>query len=150
MWAVSEKHPDVARVLMQAGADVRRHSAGGFTPLLFAAREGDIGSGRLLMASGAGCDGDGTRRRDASAPGGRQRSGGAGDGRFPKTGSLRLTLSQSGEAVSGILTIEVPAPSSSDIAFFTTASIPVTGTVSSAGEFAIERIGDPRRDDARK
>jgi ankyrin repeat protein len=78
MWAVSERHPDVVRELLEAGADVHARSKtssryvllccqdfqsdseggaytqeGGFTPLLFAAREGDIESATRLLAAGA-------------------------------------------------------------------------------------------------
>jgi hypothetical protein len=58
-------------------------------------------------------------------------------GRFPRTGSLRLTLSQSADEVSGVVTIEVPSPSSSNIASFTTAAIPLTGKLSSARELRL-------------
>ncbi len=77
MWAVAQKHVDVARVLIDHGADVRARSRitrvlvnranptdiytavvgtvsqGGSTPLLFAARQGDVESASLLLASGA-------------------------------------------------------------------------------------------------
>jgi ankyrin repeat protein len=78
MWAVSERHPDVVRELLEAGADVHARSKtssryvllccqdfqgdseggsytqeGGFTPLLFAAREGDVESATRLLAAGA-------------------------------------------------------------------------------------------------
>lgn len=77
MWAVSRKHLEVARLLIARGADVRARSRlmrvavnranptdiytaavgtvsqGGSTPLLFAARQGDVESARLLLASGA-------------------------------------------------------------------------------------------------
>ena len=53
MWALEEAHPDVARLLMEHGADVRAKSKGGFTPLLFAARVGDIGSALVLLEAGA-------------------------------------------------------------------------------------------------
>ena len=78
MWAVAERHPDVVRELLAAGADVHARSKtssryvlmccqdfqgdseggdytpeGGFTPLLFAARVGDIESATRLLAAGA-------------------------------------------------------------------------------------------------
>ena len=78
MWAIANRHPDVTRVLLEhgAGVDVRTtvvrqlrgtgersttspsgatyFDAGGFTPLLFAARQGDVDSARLLLDAGAG------------------------------------------------------------------------------------------------
>jgi ankyrin repeat protein len=76
MWAVAAKHAAVAKALIDRGADVNARSrvletfdhlkveyygkdvhypaqAGGFTPLLFAARVGDIESARVLLAAGA-------------------------------------------------------------------------------------------------
>ena len=53
MWAVAEANPGVAKVLIEKGADVHARSAGGFTPLLFGARKGDIASVRTLLAAGA-------------------------------------------------------------------------------------------------
>lgn len=76
MWAVAEKHSGVVRVLLDHGADVHARSIvwrefvlraslvkghskgqwierGGSTPLLFAARGGDIDSARILLAKGA-------------------------------------------------------------------------------------------------
>ena len=75
MWAVAQQHADVARTLIEHGADVRARSDvwhqlentagntnasgdfemahGGSTPLLFAARHGDIETARVLMAAGA-------------------------------------------------------------------------------------------------
>ena len=54
MWAVAEKHTEVARVLVERGADVHAHSTTGFTPLLFAAQQGDMDSARMLLEAGAG------------------------------------------------------------------------------------------------
>lgn len=81
MWAAAERHSDAVRVLIEGGADVTARSAirhvfvsagfeptapdsdkqrsifevdfGGYTPLLFAARSGDVASARFLLAAGA-------------------------------------------------------------------------------------------------
>ncbi len=63
MWAVAEKHSDVVQALIEHGADVHAftnartdiydRTLGGFTPLLFAARVGDLQSARILLAAGA-------------------------------------------------------------------------------------------------
>jgi ankyrin repeat protein len=53
MWAISERHSKVAARLVERGADVRARSTGGYTPLLFAARVGDLESARLLIDAGA-------------------------------------------------------------------------------------------------
>ncbi|MBI2822692.1 MAG: ankyrin repeat domain-containing protein [Acidobacteria bacterium] len=53
MWAVMERHPDVAGLLIEHGADVHARSRGGFTPLLFAAQRGDADSAAILLAAGA-------------------------------------------------------------------------------------------------
>ena len=85
MWAVSEGHADAARLLIGAGADVNARShyvaaangrgfegrtpianrtdarpedfaSGWLTPLMLAAREGDVGLARILLAAGADID----------------------------------------------------------------------------------------------
>ena len=78
MWAASENHVDTMQLLIEAGADiqarsqtVRRHvlmccqvyegdkgseadvDEGGFTPIIFAAQQGNIDSARLLLKAGA-------------------------------------------------------------------------------------------------
>lgn len=77
MWAIAAEHPEVARLLIEHGAGVRARSHqfkmdgftpmmiegyganvqatpnGGFTPLLFAARAGDLETVRLLLDRGA-------------------------------------------------------------------------------------------------
>ena len=81
MWAVANRHPAVVEVLLAAGADIHARSQvryrvynmggnrsagsassgipleevpiGGSTPLLFAARSGDLESARLLLDAGA-------------------------------------------------------------------------------------------------
>ena len=75
MWAVAQEHPEVVKVLLAHGADVRARSEawtdvmavvphghldynkaiphGNDTPLLFAARVGDLASAKLLVAAGA-------------------------------------------------------------------------------------------------
>ena len=56
MLAASGRHPDVVAVLLARGADVEARSRLGFSPLLFAAREGDLASARRLVAAGADVD----------------------------------------------------------------------------------------------
>jgi len=53
MWAISERHSNVARRLVERGADIQARSTGGYSPLLFAARAGDLESATMLIAGGA-------------------------------------------------------------------------------------------------
>ena len=73
MFAATENQPEVARLLIEHGADVNAHSRrfefgklkeasggalmeraeGGMTPLQYAAREGNVETGRVLIAAGA-------------------------------------------------------------------------------------------------
>lgn len=75
MWAAAQKHPAMIELLVARGADVNARGAvrnwerkvireprpkdmnqGGFTPLLYAAREGCIECARALLAGGADID----------------------------------------------------------------------------------------------
>jgi ankyrin repeat protein len=53
MWAAGEDHGDVIKTLVETGADFKMRTAGGFTPLLFAVREGRMGATRALLELGA-------------------------------------------------------------------------------------------------
>jgi ankyrin repeat protein len=53
MWALSERHAAVAEELIKGGADIHSGSKTGFTPLMFAAQQGDVDSGRILLRAGA-------------------------------------------------------------------------------------------------
>ncbi len=81
MWAAAQGHTEVARLLIAAGADLEARSMirprlmfshrsnggafdsgfmeklGGFSPLLFAARQGHVDMAQLLLSSGADVDG---------------------------------------------------------------------------------------------
>ena len=54
MWAVGgrDQHPEVVQALLEHGAAVNVRSRGGFTPLLFAARQGDVAATKLLVEAG--------------------------------------------------------------------------------------------------
>ena len=53
MWAVSEPHPEIVRLLLAAGADPRASTIKGFTPLMYAARNGDVATAAALIAAGS-------------------------------------------------------------------------------------------------
>ena len=52
MWATTESHEDVVRLLLDSGANANPSTTDGFTPLLFAAGNGDIELATQLLAGG--------------------------------------------------------------------------------------------------
>lgn len=94
MWAVSERHPDIVRLLVERGSDLNAKSnfvpsasgrgfegtapvapkanqpteefaSGWLTPLMFAARENDVESARILVQAGADVNAVGGDGKDA-------------------------------------------------------------------------------------
>ncbi len=53
MWAAANRSADIVKLLLDHGADARARSTRGFSPVLFAAQQGDVESGRLLLRAGA-------------------------------------------------------------------------------------------------
>jgi ankyrin repeat protein len=53
MWAAAEKHPEIAKVLIDHGADINARTKTGFTALTFAAQSGDVKSAEMMIAAGA-------------------------------------------------------------------------------------------------
>ena len=56
MWAAAEGHVAVVQELIAAGADVHARVPSGFTPLLFAVREGRLDAARVLLQSRRRCE----------------------------------------------------------------------------------------------
>ena len=56
MLAVAANHTPVARLLLETGAAVSARSANRFTPLLFAAQQGNLETADLLLSAGADVD----------------------------------------------------------------------------------------------
>ena len=52
MWAVSESHHEIVRMLLGRGAEPRAFTADGFTPLLLAAADGDLAMAETFLAAG--------------------------------------------------------------------------------------------------
>lgn len=52
MWAIGEGQPDLAKLLLDAKADVQAVTTDGFSALTFAARAGDVDTAKLLVAAG--------------------------------------------------------------------------------------------------
>lgn len=53
MWAVAENHLGLVQALIEHKADVNARTKSGFTPLRFAAQQGNLESARMLLAAGA-------------------------------------------------------------------------------------------------
>ena len=100
MWAAAERHSNVIRLLIEAGANPRAHTKKGFTALHFAAREGDIESVRQLLASGVNVNvrslpetpADPGRGKEESS-GGRSASGTAAAAAAPRGPGYQATIS---------------------------------------------------------
>ena len=56
MWAAARDNEAATEALIETGATVHARSRGGFTPLLFAVREGNINTLHVLLAGGADPD----------------------------------------------------------------------------------------------
>jgi uncharacterized protein len=52
MWAVADRFPEIVKVLIEAHADVHASTTNGFTPLLYAAQNGDIDMAKTLILAG--------------------------------------------------------------------------------------------------
>ena len=68
MWAAAEGHAEFIRALVAHGADIRARSNGGFTPLLFAVREGKIPAVKALLEAGAALNESLPTRRGGETP----------------------------------------------------------------------------------
>lgn len=53
MWAISDRRDDITQFLLDHKADVHRSTIRGFTPLMLAARNGDIDTAKRLIQAGA-------------------------------------------------------------------------------------------------
>ena len=60
MWAVAERRLDIVRALVEQGADVHPRRQQAFSPLIAAARNGDIETAEVLLAAGARVDDTGS------------------------------------------------------------------------------------------
>lgn len=56
MCVVSHGHRDTVKLLLEVGADINAVDIDGWTPLMFAVRDGTLDIVRLLIQSGANTD----------------------------------------------------------------------------------------------
>jgi ankyrin repeat protein len=87
MWAAAEGHVAVVQALVNAGADLRARSNGGFTALLFAVREGKLDVVRALLKAGVDVN-----EATLPPPNARQRGAGGGDTGEAAGGTSALVL----------------------------------------------------------
>ena len=59
MWAVAGRHRGIVRALVERGAGVHPHPRQVFSPLIAAARNGDVETAEILLAAGARADDSG-------------------------------------------------------------------------------------------
>ena len=115
MWALGENHTDVVRRLVEHGADIHAATTLGFTPLLFAAREGDLEAAGILLDAGADANTTAKSletRKDSGAS--------SGDGKKEKVGLSALHVAvQRGHADIAILLLERGADANADGPGFT-------------------------------
>ncbi len=64
MWALGEGHTNVARKLIEHGADIQAKTSLNFTPLMFAARAGNVEATQLLLDAGAEVNAIAIKMRD--------------------------------------------------------------------------------------
>jgi len=69
MWAIGEGQPDLAKLLLDAKADVQAVTTDGFSALTFAARVGDVNTAKLLVAAGLPVNETGASTSLGASPG---------------------------------------------------------------------------------
>ena len=70
MWAVAARSPKIVHALLDAGADPTRSTTMGYTPLMYAARNGDVPMAKTLIAAvllAAGADVNASNEADFTA-----------------------------------------------------------------------------------